>query len=109
MGEGERWRLFEDMVPDELKNLEFVKNRVYVKWKCASGKVHNMQIMDWEVVELQRKCGDQKALERVRECLDLNDYAIRFFLGNIKQHPTRFTIVGLWYPKRCAELQGVLF
>jgi hypothetical protein len=65
-----------------------------------------MQLLDWEVVELQRKVGDAKALQAVKEHLDLGKYAIRFFLGNIKQHPTRFTIVGLWYPKRQT---GMLF
>ena len=49
--------LFDEMIPDELKNLEFVKNRIYVKWACGSGKIHNMQIMDWEVVEQQRRLG----------------------------------------------------
>lgn len=92
--------LFEELMPPELKGLDFVKNRICVRWKCVSGKVHNMQIMDWETIELQRKLGDGKALEAVKKYLELNKYAVRFFLGNIKSHPTRFTIVGLWYPKR---------
>jgi hypothetical protein len=98
--------LFEEFIPPEMKGLEFVKNRIHVKWVCGGGETHSMQIMDWEIVELQRKVGDEKALQAVRDHLDLEKYAVRFFLGNIKQHPTRFTIAGLWYPKRQA---GLLF
>lgn len=107
-----RWKqekegfLFADFLPAEIKNLEFVKNRIHVRWRCADGDEHNMQIMDWEVIEQQRRLGDEKTLANVRKHLDLNAYAIRFFLGNIKEHPTRFTIVGLWYPKKRT---GLLF
>ena len=92
--------LFEEFIPPELKGLEFVKNRIHVRWVCGAGISHNMQMMDWEVVELQRKAGDEKALQAVRDHMNLTKFAIRFFLGNLKQHPNRFTIVGLWYPKK---------
>jgi hypothetical protein len=92
--------VFDDFVPDELKKLEFVKNRIHVKWICGSGATHDMQIMDWEVIELQRKTDDASALSKVKEILDLDTHSPRFFLGNLKAHPTRFTIVGLWYPKK---------
>jgi hypothetical protein len=32
-----------------------------------------------------------------------------FFLGNIAAHPHKFTIVGLWYPKKQAAGQRGLF
>jgi hypothetical protein len=73
--------LFEEFMPPDLKGLEFAKNRIQVKWICGSGHTRDMQIMDWEVIELQRKVGDEKALDAVREHLDLNAYSIRFFLG----------------------------
>jgi hypothetical protein len=95
----ERW-LWEELAQPELKGLEFVKTRISVRWVSGSGKTHAMQIMDWEVIEQQRRIGDVKTLQNVREHMDLDKYAIRFFLGNIKQHPTSFTIVGLWYPKK---------
>jgi hypothetical protein len=98
--DSEQLRLFEESKPDELKNLAFRKNRIYVQWRCGSGKSHNMQIMDWEVIEFQRKFGDDEAVRRIQDILNLESYAIRFFLGNLKSHPNRFTIVGLWYPKR---------
>lgn len=59
-----------------------------------------MQILDWEVCELQRKCGDEDALKKLREITDLSRYNLRFFLGNLFQYPQNFMIVGLWYPRR---------
>jgi hypothetical protein len=104
----EQLRLFDECMPPEMKNLEFRRYRIHVQWRCGSGKRHNMQIMDWEVVELQRKVGDEQALEKVKATLNLETHAIRFFLGNLKQHPNRFTIVGLWYPKLLSR-EGQLF
>ena len=92
--------VFEDFLPPELKDLEFIDQRIQVKWTCGSGAVHRMNIFDWEAVELHRRLGADKALLKVREVLDLSTHAVRFFLGNLKAHPTRFTIAGLWYPKR---------
>lgn len=93
-------RMFGELMPPRLKELAFVENRIEVDWVCGAGKRHQMQIMDWEVVELQRREGNAAALEAVRRCLDLSAYAVRFFVGNIKKYPKRFTIVGLWYPKK---------
>jgi hypothetical protein len=101
-------RLFEEFMPDQMKDLELQRKRIHVTWRCGSSDVHDMQIMDWEVVELQRRMGDDKALAKVREVLNLNTHATRFFLGNMKVHPKSFTIVGLWYPKRMS-MEGRLF
>lgn len=62
-----------------------------------------MQILDWEVAELHRREGDMSAMAKVQGICDPSQYALKFFLGNLHQHPTAFTIVGLWYPKRSAE------
>jgi hypothetical protein len=96
--------LFEEFSVPELKALSFVKARITIKWVCdgPSCTSHSMQILDWGTVELQRKQGDEGALEKVREICDLKQYALRFFLGNLRLHPTAFTIVGLWHPKRAS-------
>jgi hypothetical protein len=104
----EQLRLFEELMPSEMKDLEFQQTRIYVQWRSSSDKIHRMQIMDWEVGELQRKVGDQKALTHIRSILNLETHAIRFFLGNIFLHPNRFTIVGIWRPKRMS-MEGRLF
>lgn len=94
-------RIFEEDMPAEMRDLDFVENRIQVRWQSSSGKEHAMQILDWEVIELMRKVGDVKALARVRECLDLQTHATRFFLGNFRLYQNRFSIAGLWYPLRC--------
>jgi hypothetical protein len=105
----EQRRFFEELMPPEMKGLDFVRNRVRVNWLCHSAecKGHSMQIMDWEIVELQRRLGDMAALRAAQEHLDLSKYAIRFFLGNMLLHPTRFSIMGVWYPKRAKGLMFV--
>ena len=94
--------LFEASIPPEMKRLDFLQSRARINWLCNSQDCggHDMQILDWEIAELQRRHGDQKALEKLREICNLENYALRFFLGNLFQYPTSFTIVGLWYPKR---------
>jgi hypothetical protein len=102
--------VFEEFLPDELKGLEFIRNRIQIKWICGSGAVHKMQVIDWEVIELQRKAGDESARQKITGYMDLSKYAIRFFLGNLKSHRNRFMIAGLWYPKRREpSAQGELF
>lgn len=98
--------LFESSIPPQMKNLEFLKSRTKVSWNCASTTCtgHDMQILDWEIAELQRREGDVKALRKLEQILDLEKYSVRFFLGNLFQYPTSFTIVGLWYPQRVADL-----
>ena len=65
-----------------------------------------MQVLDWEVVELLRREGNEKALQKVESVLDLSKYAVRLFLGSMRLYPQTFCIGGIWYPKRAA---GLLF
>ena len=37
------------------------------------------------------------------------EYDLRFFLGNISTHPTNFTIVGLWRPRKAEPTPATLF
>lgn len=92
---------FEEMTPPEVRHLDFVADRIRVLWHCYGAQCngHRTQILDWEAVELHRREGEAKALAKVQEILDLETYAVKFFLGNIHRHPRAFTIVGIWYPK----------
>jgi len=94
--------LFEETVPPEMKHLEFLRARLQVSWFCHGDncKGHKMQVLDWEVCELQRRRGDDEALKKVCDLTDQTKYALRFFLGNLFLYPQNFMIVGLWYPKR---------
>lgn len=93
---------FEQTVPQEVKRLTFQRHRISVKWFCygTNCKSHDMQVLDWEVGELQRKVGPEKALDKVRSLCNLAEYNTCFYLGNLFLHPTSFLIVGLWYPKK---------
>jgi len=94
--------LFEQAIPPEMKKLDFIKARFQISWECNDPrcKSHKMQVLDWEVCELQRKHGDKLALEKLNELCDLSRYDLKFFLGNLFLYPHSFMIVGLWYPKR---------
>jgi len=98
--------LFEEPVPAEMRNLEFLSHRIRISWLCNGRQCsgHKMQVLDWEVAELHRREGDKQALDKVRAICDLSKYATRFFLGNILAHPTSFSIVGIWYPKQDPSL-----
>jgi hypothetical protein len=97
--------LFGESVPPPMRDLSFMKERIQIDWVCkgSSCNGHKMTVLDWEAAELLRKRGESKALEKIRSVLNLSTHASRFFLGNLAQHPTSFTIVGIWYPKRSKE------
>jgi hypothetical protein len=103
-----------DTIPQELKGLEYVDQRLNVIWRCSSPKcdnkeghsIHSMQVLDWGTIELQRKEGIEQALYTLSEKLTLEDYATRLFLGNFHDHRNRFGIVGFWYPKRVVPKAG---
>lgn len=94
--------LFEQTIPPEMKQLDFIRARFQITWECndPACKGHKMQVLDWEVCELQRKFGDEKALQKLQELSDLNRHNLKFFLGNLFLYQHSFMIVGLWYPKR---------
>lgn len=94
--------LFEETIPPEMKRLDFIKARFQITWECSEPecKGHRMQVLDWEVCELQRKFGNDRALQKLNELTDLTRYDLKFFLGNLFLYPNSFMIVGLWYPKR---------
>jgi hypothetical protein len=98
--------MFEDAIPPEMKKLEFLRSRVMVSWLCkAEGcSGHRMQVLDWGLCELQRREGSEAAVKRMKELCNLNNYDLKFFLGNLFQYPTSFLIVGMWYPKRRADM-----
>ena len=94
--------MFEDAIPPEMKNLEFLKSRVLVSWLCKGDTCpgHKMQVLDWGLCELQRREGSKAAVAKMRDICRLEIYDLKFFLGNLFQYPASFLIVGLWYPKR---------
>jgi hypothetical protein len=92
----------EQSIPREMKQLQFIRARFQITWLCGNPdcRSHKMQVLDWEVCELQRKHGDEQALQKLRKITDIARYDVRFFLGNLFLHPRNFMIAGLWYPRR---------
>lgn len=97
--------MFEEFTPPELKRLSYVPSRFEIHWQChgENCKKHHTQALDWGLIELQRRIGVDAAQKRLEEICNLKEHALKFFMGNIHNHPTAFTIVGLWYPKRAAR------
>jgi hypothetical protein len=94
--------LFDDYTLPELKRLAYVESRFEIHWRCfgQNCNTHRTQALDWGLIELQRKQGLSSAQQKLEEICNLDKYALKFFMGNIHNHPTSFTIVGLWYPKK---------
>jgi len=88
------------------RDLEFQRHRIRVKWRCGHPgdtshcNGHDMAVIDWGLAQLVRKRGPEAGRKKVEHLADLETFELKFFLGNLRQHPTSFMIVGLWYPKR---------
>jgi hypothetical protein len=70
--------LFEATIPPEMKQLDFIKARFQITWDCGAPECrgHKMQVLDWEVCELQRKHGDEQACS-ARNCLGSGSLLVR--------------------------------
>lgn len=89
-----------------------------IRFTCEDPRCtgHEFKNLDWEVdayYHRRRKDHgdneDQAADEVVRHLTAIcgPDRDLRFFVGNIANHPGVFTLVGLWHPKR--QRQSLLF
>lgn len=90
--------------------------RFLYTFSCDGKCKHTFSVLDWEIDALywrmkKKLKSETKAARAVVDQLRkyaTPDYELRFFLGNISSHPQKFTIVGLWYPKRQAQA-GMVF
>ena len=90
--------------------LEKIPFRFMFQYKCESDdcQSHRMMCSDWELGQLYRnvrygndwKSRFQNRIDEIIQC-DLH-----FFVGTVSNHPSRWIIIGLWYPPR--DQQGVL-
>jgi hypothetical protein len=93
--------------------------RFQIRFTCddpACTLVHKFGILDWEIdalyFRMKQRYNEQRAKTEVVQTLEkfcAPVYDLHFFLGNISTHPTNFTIVGLWYPKKAAPKPPSLF
>ncbi len=89
------------------KSLEFLPFRVRLRWHCGSnGQVsptcpgHTAAILDWGLLELGRREGEEASLKKAEILTDLSKYDLHLFVGNFFLHQHVFGIIGLWYPPR---------
>lgn len=74
------------------------------------GKSRRYSISDWEILQLYRNCRnnsqkstqeekEKEAIKKVRQKLDeLSQRDLYFIVGNLKNHPQNFMIIGIFYP-----------
>ena len=105
----------------EIKPLTPPDFRFKISYSCDDVHCngHEMSILDWDIDALyfnmfqstgSREVAARKTVEKLEDdvCSDTKD--THFFLGNISNHPTKFTIVGLWWPsKKEGDEQITLF
>ena len=103
--ERDQLTLFDSLTPAEMKELQYIGERVSVEWICSDLDCagHEMQILDWEICELARREGSEAAKAKVEELLCAT-YRTGFMLGNFNAYRHNFAIIGLWYPKRSEML-----
>jgi hypothetical protein len=100
-----------DIFLPEYKELEFRRYDIKLRWRCdglcreCARQPHDMQVLDWGLIELARKRGWDwgAAKAKLEDIVNADRYDFRLFLGNSKAHRKGFMVVGLWYPRRVAE------
>ena len=97
--------------PDTMhKDLAYMPIQYRIKFRCRDAKCktgHDMSVLDWGVYALSRKqyasrgaaMAERDVIAKISECLNARHDA-HFFLGNTKQHPQSFMIVGIYYPPK---------
>jgi hypothetical protein len=96
---------------DEYKELGYRPFDIRLRWRCTTpcdvcaSNPHDMLVLDWGLMELARKHGWDagKAKEKLEDLATSGSFDFKLFLGNMKNHPKSFVVVGLWYPKRVAR------
>ncbi len=90
------------------KDLVFMPVQYRVKFRCddASCNGHDMSVRDWGTYALSRKQfalrgadgAERDVIAKIREITDTATKDAHLFLGNTKEHPQSFMIVGFYYP-----------
>lgn len=98
-----------DLFDPTYKDLEYLPYHVRLFWRCAlpcttcKRRPHGMKVLDWGLLELARRKGWDKAVQKLEDISTLAAYDFRLFLGTFRLHPRNFGIIGLWYPKIPAQ------
>lgn len=94
--------------PDGFRELQPAPFRVTVKYRCASSgcEGHRPSLLDWETGQAGRKWLRENGPSRAKQMLQ-DKYETLFgdnidthlFVGNLHQHRTSFSALGIWSPK----------
>lgn len=97
-----------DLFDDETRRIEALPFKYRYIFRCTDPMCngHRCSIIDWEAYELHRKMvrdhGEAKAFNKVKEMyvdfICRPDKETYFFMGNMKQHPDSFLVLGAFYP-----------
>ena len=99
-----------DAFRPEYKELEYLPHDIKLRWSCAERcpeckkHPHDMRALDWGLLELARREGWDKARQKLEEISNLATHDFRIFMGNFRLHAHNFGIIGMWYPKKRAQL-----
>lgn len=106
----------------EKVDLEKIPYKFIYQFIDGDREKRNYSISDWEIMQLYRNCrnnsklhdlaAEQEALEKVRQKLEDNFMQTKdlyFIVGNLKNHPQNFMIIGLFYPPVIKYKQTSLF
>ncbi len=111
-----------DLFEPKNYDLEKIPYKFSYKFIDEDNIPHKYSISDWEIMQLYRNCRDKskfsgldaekEALEKVRQKLE-DDFMpkkdLYFIIGNLKNHPKSFMIIGLFYPPLIKYYQPTLF
>lgn len=90
------------------KALDYLDKRIKVRFRCEGAdceREHDCSVLDWEICQLARRDGWEAAIDKLDALLDRDAYDTWFIMGNFRQHPQSFGIVGIWYPRATAQLR----
>jgi hypothetical protein len=106
----------------EKKPLEKIPYKFFYHFTEKNNVPHKFSIIDWEIMELYRSCRNRSklsgkdaildALEKVKQKLEddfMRNKDLYFIVGNLKQHPQNFVIIGIFYPPLVKYNQTSLF
>lgn len=122
------WSLKQQAVQDQMDlfessvELEKIPYQFGYQFVEQDGTSHRYTISDWEISQLYRGCKDRsketkqedkenEAVLKVRQKLEvfLSEKELYFIVGNLKNHPQNFMIIGLFYPPKVDFEQMSLF
>lgn len=100
----------------ETNPLNFIPFQFKYEFQCDDDACtgHRLSIIDWEITESFRKWKNHYGEEAWREAMTTRYWEqlalvrdLQFYVGTMQAHPTKWTIIGLYYPPRQLQMSGL--